>query len=76
MTAAAAAPTTNASGPAPVSAIQTLSYPSASARSATRRHMARSGGMGRLAASGIGGASHAWPRGDKGVTLSIRAGLC
>src|SRR5215472_59697 len=49
-----AAPTTKASGPAPVSAIQTLSYPSDSTRSATRRHMARSGGTGRLAARRMG----------------------
>src|SRR5262249_60950934 len=34
--------------------IQTLSYPSDSTRSATRRHMARSGGTGRLAARRMG----------------------
>src|SRR5262245_18834421 len=51
---ATAAPTTKASGPAPVSATQTLSYPSDSTRSATRRHMARSGGTGRLAATRMG----------------------
>src|SRR5262249_11628588 len=51
---ATAAPTTRASGPARVPAIQTLSYPSDSTRSATRRHMARSGGTGRLAATRMG----------------------
>src|SRR5262249_11331551 len=51
VTSAATALTTKASGPAPGAAIHRRSYPSASARSATRRHMPRSGGSGRLAAS-------------------------
>src|SRR5262245_40661798 len=53
VTAETAAATTKASGPAPVSAIHTLSYPSSSMRRAAAWQAGRSGGSGRLAASFI-----------------------